>query len=67
MKRPSRPLWKFLIVFSEPEPTDELNCADCFNVLQRLASEAAKGLEEKYLQEAMQTIWNIVLTVGNII
>ena len=54
MKRSSRPLWKLLIVFSEPKPTDELNCDECFNVLQHLAGEAAKGLEEKYLREAMQ-------------
>lgn len=53
MKRPSRPLWKLLIVFSEPDPGEELSCDECFNVLEHLAGEAVRGLELKYLEEAI--------------
>ncbi|MCK5316122.1 MAG: hypothetical protein KAI94_07170 [Anaerolineales bacterium] len=54
MNRPSRPLWKLLIVFSEPEQADELTCDECFNVLEHLAGEAVRGLDVQLLQEAVQ-------------
>lgn len=49
MQRPFRPLWKLLIVFSEPDHNDELTCDECFNILEYLAGEAVKGLDINYI------------------
>ena len=54
MNRPSRPIWKLLIVFSEPGQADGLTCDECFNVLEHLAGEAVRGIDVELLREAVQ-------------
>ena len=53
MNRTSRPIWKLLIAFSEPEQVDELTCDECFNVLEHLAGEAMRGIEVELLRKVV--------------
>ena len=53
MDRPPRPIWKLLIVFSEPEQDGELTCDECFNIMEYLAGEAVRGIDMKILREAV--------------
>ncbi len=49
-----RPLWKLLIETAVPENQTQLDCMDCFAILEYLAELGAKGADRNSLLRAAQ-------------
>ena len=54
MVRNARPFWQILIIAAQHGAYVPLNCDECFQILEFLADEAVRGVEERYLVRAVR-------------
>ena len=53
MKPNPRPLWELLMILRQPKRDLQVDCDECFIVLEYLAQSAIDGIEETQLRKAM--------------
>ena len=54
MTSAKRPFWQILIDFREPDQSTQLNCDECFLVLEYLVDQAIRGADTIFLRKIVE-------------